>query len=79
MLDGCDAIILTAGVLENSAYIRKMIADRLWRLGIKLDQERNNFRWEERIISTSSSSTVLMVVPTDEEYMIAKDTIHVLH
>lgn len=78
MLDGCDALVLTAGVLENSAYIRKMMADRLGRLGIKLDEEKNNFRWEERIISTSDSSTVMMVVPTNEEYMIAKDTMTLL-
>ncbi len=78
MLDGCDAIILTAGVLENSAYIRKMMADRLGRLGISLDEEKNKFRWEERIISTTDSSTILMVVPTNEEYMIAKDTMSVL-
>lgn len=78
MLDGCDAIILTAGVLENSAYIRKMMADRLGRLGIKLDDEKNNFRWEERIISTPDSSTIMMVVPTNEEYMIAKDTMTLL-
>jgi len=44
MLDGCDVLVLTAGVLENSAYIRKMMADRLGRLGIKLDEEKNNFR-----------------------------------
>lgn len=78
MLDGCDALVLTAGVLENSAYIRKMMADRLGRLGIKLDDEKNNFRWEERIISTPDSSTIMMVVPTNEEYMIAKDTMTLL-
>jgi acetate kinase len=55
-----------------------MMVDRLGRLGIKLDEEKNNFRWEERIISTPDSSTIMMVVPTNEEYMIAKDTMSLL-
>lgn len=77
-LDGCDLIALTAGTLENSAYIRKMIADRLWWLGITLDESKNDFRGEERIISTPESKTTLMVVPTNEELMIAKETFELL-
>jgi len=69
---------LTAGTLENSAYIRKMIADKLTWLGIFLDESKNDFRWEERIISTPESKSVLMVVPTNEEYMIAKETYDLL-
>ena len=79
VLDWCDAVVLTAWVLENSAYIRKMIADKLSWLGIKLDEANNDFRGEERIISTSDSTTKLMVVPTNEEYMIAKETYELLN
>lgn len=77
-LNGCDAVAFTAGTLENSSYIRKMIADKLEWLGIKLDNSKNDFRWEERIISTPDSTTTLMVVPTNEEYMIAKETYELL-
>ncbi len=77
-LNGCDAVVFTAGTLENSAYIRKMIADKLTWLGITLDESKNNFRGEERVISTPDSRTVLMVVPTNEEYMIAKETYDLL-
>ena len=78
ILNWCDAVVLTAGTLENSAYIRKMIADKLTWLGIVLDESKNDFRWEERIISTPESKSVLMVVPTNEEYMIAKETYDLL-
>jgi len=74
ILDGCDVIAFTAGTLENSAYIRKMIVERLWWLWVMLDHENNDFRGEERIISTKDSKTKVVVVPTNEEYVIAKDT-----
>lgn len=74
LLDGCDSIVFTAGTLENSAYIRKLIVDRLGRLWIKLAEENNNFRGEEREISTQDSKCKVLVIPTNEEYMIAKDT-----
>ncbi len=78
ILDGCDAIAFTAWTLENSAHIRKMIVERLWRLWVNFDEEKNNFRWEERLISTDDSKTKVIVVPTNEEYMIAKDTYELL-
>lgn len=78
ILNGCDVVVLTAGTLENSAYIRKMIADKLGWLWITLDESKNNFRGEERIISTPDSKAILMVVPTNEEYMIAKETYDLL-
>lgn len=74
VLGHVDAIVLTAGVLENSAYIRDRIANRLGFLGIKLDVVANDFRGKERIISTPDSKTVLMVIPTNEELVIARDT-----
>jgi len=78
ILDGCDVLAFTAGTLENSAYIRKMIVDRLLWLWVKLADETNNFRGEERTISTPESKTTVMVVPTNEEYMIAKDTFEIV-
>ena len=73
-LGGCDAIVFTAGVGENSKDTRKAIIDRLAPLGIKLDEERNNVRGEERLISTDDSSVKVYIIPTDEEVMIARDT-----
>ncbi len=73
-MNGVDVIVFTAGTLENSALQRKLIVDNLGYLGIKLDENKNNFRGEERIISTDDSKVKVIVVPTNEELMIAKDT-----
>lgn len=77
-LNWCDVVAFTAGTLENSPYIRKAIADQLGWLGIILDESKNDFRGEERVISTPDSKSILMVVPTNEEYMIAKETYDLL-
>ena len=73
-LGGADAIVFTAGVGENSAATRSQILDKLAPLGVKYDKELNNFRGEERLISTPDSSVKVYVIPTDEEVMIARDT-----
>ena len=73
-LNGADAIVFTAGVGENSASTRKEIIDRLSALGIKIDDERNNVRGKEALISTDDSKVKVYVIPTDEEVMIARDT-----
>ena len=73
-LNGVDVIVLTAGTLENSAPERKLIVDQLAWLGVTLDESQNDFRGEERVISTPESKVTVIVVPTNEEYMIAKDT-----
>ena len=73
-LGGADAIVFTAGVGENSKTTRKAIIDRLSPLGIKLDEEANNVRGEEKLISTPDSTVKVYVIPTDEEVMIARDT-----
>ena len=73
-LGGADAIVFTAGVGENSITTRKQIIDKLARLGIKLDEQRNNVRAEVALISTDDSSVKVYVIPTDEEVMIARDT-----
>ena len=74
LLGGADVICLTAGVGENSAIMRKMILDRIASLGVKLDESVNNFRGEFRLITTADSKIPVYVVPTNEELMIAIDT-----
>lgn len=74
ILDGLDTIVLTAWAMENSPVMRKLIVDKLGRLWIKLDESKNDFRGKEQIISTSNSKVTVIVVPTNEELVIAKDT-----
>lgn len=68
-----DVIIFTAWVLENSSKVRKMIAEKLEFAWIEFDDFQNLFRSEVRTISTNYSPTRLIVIPTDEEMMIAKE------
>ena len=74
MLGGADVIVLTAGIGENSKDTRKDIIDRIASLGVKIDEEANNFRGEIRKISTEDSKIPVYVLPTNEELMIALDT-----
>ena len=74
LLGGCDAILFTAGVGENSISTRKEILNKLAVLGIKVDEEANNVRGEERKITTDDSAVPAYIIPTNEELMIAKDT-----
>ncbi|MCR5108256.1 MAG: acetate kinase [Lachnospiraceae bacterium] len=73
-LNGVDAIVFTAGVGENNGDIRKRICDYFGYLGIKLDAEKNSKRGEEIIISTEDSKVKVLVVPTNEELAIARET-----
>ncbi len=73
-MSGCDAIIFTAGVGENSISTREQIMDGLKVLGVTLDPENNNTRGKEIKISGDDSSIPVYVIPTDEEVMIARDT-----
>ena len=73
-MNGADAIVFTAGVGENSISTRKAIIDSLSSLNIFLDDERNNVRGKEQLISSDNSSVKVYVIPTDEEVMIARDT-----
>lgn len=73
-LGGADAIIFTAGVGENSISFRKAVIDKLNVLGIKLDEEKNQIRGKETLISTNDSTVKVYVIPTNEELMIAQDT-----
>jgi acetate kinase len=61
-------------VLENSILQRKLLAEKLGRLGVDFDESKNNFRGEERGLTTEQSKVQLWVIPTDEELMIARDT-----
>lgn len=74
-LGGLDAIVFTAGIGENSSEAREAIMNRLGALGIKLDQEANKRRGEEVVISTPDSKVKVFVIPTDEEVVIARDTV----
>ncbi len=73
-MGGVDVIVLSAGVGENCDKMRRMIFTGLQPLGIKLDLEKNKLRGGEREISTDDSEVQILVIPTNEEYMIALDT-----
>ena len=73
-LGGVDAIVFTAGIGEKSIDTRRDIINELGVLGIYLDEDANNVRSEERLISTKDSKVACWIIPTDEELMIAKDT-----
>lgn len=73
-LNGCDAIIFTAGLGENAIRVRKDVLNKLSILGIKIDEEKNQVRGKETLITAKDSSIPCYVIPTDEELMIARDT-----
>lgn len=78
VLGGVDAIVFTAGIGENGSLLRKLVIDRLAYLGIKLDEEANKKRGAITEVSTPDSKVRVFVIPTDEEYMIAKDTMKIV-
>ncbi len=74
-MDGVDVIVFTAGVGENSATVRQRVCEKLTFLGVEIDQELNKIRSKEpRYISTPNSKIAVLVIPTNEELMIARDT-----
>lgn len=79
VMGGVDAIVLTAGVGENCKKMRRMIFSGLQPLGIILDEERNRAKGFEREISADNSDVRIIIVPTNEEYMIARDTYEIVH
>ncbi|MDO5335519.1 MAG: acetate kinase [Coriobacteriia bacterium] len=79
LMAGVDAIVLSAGVGENCQKMRRLIFAGMQPMGIILDQEKNKQRGFERIISHERSRVPIIVIPTDEEYMIAKDTYELVH
>lgn len=74
-MNGVDAIAFTAGIGENTSFIREKIIAYLGYLGITLDKEANKVRGEERIISTPDSKTIAVVIPTNEELAICRETV----
>ena len=79
VMGGVDAIVLTAGVGENCDKMRRMIFAGLQPLGIVLDEKRNREGSGEREISTDTSLVRIIIIPTDEELMIARDTYELVH
>ena len=73
-MGGVDAIVFTAGVGENSVSQRLDIASGLEFMGVKMDAEANNCRGKEAVISAADSKVKVLLIPTDEELMIARDT-----
>ena len=78
-LNGLDAIIFTAGIGENSSYMRKLICTDMDYFGIEIDDEKNQIRSKEiREINKTNSKAKVLVVPTDEEYEIANQVYQLL-
>ena len=77
-LGGVDVIVFTGGVGENQASARWGACSGLEFMGVKLDAEKNKVRGEEAVISTDDSKVKVVVIPTDEELMIASDTMAIL-
>lgn len=79
ILNGCDAICFSAGIGENSPYIRQMVCEELDFLGIKLDEEANlKAIGKEMLISSEDSKIKVYVIPTNEELLFARDTVRVV-
>ena len=77
-MQGIDVITFTAGVGENQIRVRKGIIDYLGFMGVKLDDERNKVKSEEKLISSDDSSIPVWVVPTNEELVIARETLRLV-
>lgn len=74
-MNGVDTIVFTAGVGENDGNVRKAVCDRLGFLGIQIDAEANGQRGKEIVISTPDSKVKVLVIPTNEELAIARETL----
>ena len=77
-MNGVDAIAFTAGVGENDKVTRKNVCEYLGYLGVKIDDEANNVRGERRIISAPDSKVKVMLIPTNEELAIARETLRLV-
>lgn len=72
-MNGVDAIVFTAGIGENDAHVRSEVIKGMTWFGCELDEEQNTKRGEELVISTEDSKVKVLLIPTDEELMIARD------
>lgn len=77
-MGGLDAVVFTAGIGENSADLRMQIMEGLDFLGLKMDPEKNKVRGKETIVSTEDSTRKILVIPTNEELVIAMDTARIV-
>lgn len=75
IMNGLDAVIFTGGIGENAPNCREEVCENLEYLGIKIDKEVNNFKGELKKISTPDSKVEVWVIPTNEELLIARDTL----
>ncbi|MBO0470968.1 acetate kinase [Enterococcus sp. DIV0242_7C1] len=73
VLNGVDAIVFTAGIGENDAHVRSEVIKGMTWFGCELDADKNNVRGKESVISTDDSKVKVLLIPTDEELMIARD------
>lgn len=74
-MGGVDAIVFTGGIGENNAKVRKYVCDKVAFMGFTLDEDKNSVRGEEIEISTADSKVKVFVIPTNEELVIARDTV----
>ena len=79
VLNGVGVICFTAGLGENDGIIRQMICNNLEYLGIHIDSEANKIRGEEKVISTPDSKVTVLVVPTNEELAICRETVEIIN
>ncbi len=77
-MNGVDAVAFTAGLGENNALVRKEICEYLGFLGLQVDDEKNNVRGKEVVFSTEDSKVAALLIPTNEELMIARDTMELI-
>ncbi len=77
-MGGTDAIVFTGGIGENTPKYRSYVCDKLKFLGVKIDESKNALRGEEMEISTPDSSIRVYVIPTNEELVIARDTLEIV-
>ncbi len=78
LMGGVDGIIFTAGLGENSAMNRASICSNLEFMGVEIDADENNVRGVQKFINTADSSVKVMIIPTNEELMIARDTLELV-
>ena len=77
-MGGTDAIVFTGGIGENTPAYRSYVCEKLAFLGVKIDEEKNAVRGEEIEISTPDSTIKVYIIPTNEELVIARDTLDIV-
>ena len=77
-MGGADAIVFTGGIGENNPKYRSYVCEKLAFLGVKIDEEKNHVRGREIDIATPDSSVRVFVIPTNEELVIARDTLAIV-